>query len=348
MHDLFKDKTILVTGGAGSIGKRIIYNLLPSKPAAIRSFDHNEYAQFQLSQELKGHDTMRFLIGDVRDAERVRRAVEGVDYVFHASALKHVPLCEYNPFEAVQTNILGTQHVLDAAFREEVQVVINVSTDKAVNPVAAMGATKLLAERLTSSTYYSSGRHRTRCASVRFGNVINSNGSVIPTFLEQIRKGGPVTVTDPRMTRFMMSSDQAVNLIFEALELTRGGEIFILKMPVIRIMDLAEELIALYQNGSGRAIQIEQVGIRPGEKLEEELMTPEEAREVVELPHMFILPPRRMIDSMPMYKSEYTFNYPGAKRTGLQPYRSGEQTPLTRPQIRQLMLDDGYAAAVHA
>lgn len=343
MRKIFENKRILVTGGAGSIGRRIIYHLLPFKPAAIRSFDHNEYAQFQLSQELKNRDALRFLLGDVRDAERVRRAMEGVDYVFHASALKHVPLCEYNPFEAVHTNILGTQNVLDAAFREEVQVVINISTDKAVNPVAAMGATKLLAERLTSSSYYYSGRHRTRCASVRFGNVINSNGSVIPTFLEQIKRGGPVTITDPRMTRFMMSTDQAVELIFEALELTQGGEIFILKMPVVRIEDLAEELMVLYQETTPhprRRISLHTIGIRAGEKLDEELMTLEEATNAIELPHMFIVPPQRVFESMPMYKA-FKGNYPGGKPTQKKRYRSNEQIPLSHPQIRLLLRDAG-------
>lgn len=336
MRKLFAGKCILVTGGAGSIGRHIVKKLLAFKPRAIRSFDHDEFAQFKLSEELKKHSAMRYLIGDVRDSERVMRAMDGVDYVFHASALKHVPLCEYNPFEAVQTNVLGTQNVLDAAIRKQVRVVINISTDKAVNPIAAMGATKLLSERLTSSSYHYSNPHETRCASVRFGNVINSQGSVLPTFIEQIRQGGPVTITDTRMTRFVMSINQAVDLIFEAVGMARGGEIFILKMPTVKIVDLAKELIAIQQNSTTRyrqPIQLKSVGVRAGEKMEEELMTSYEAEDAVETQDMFIIPPK----AISVAEAHAKTNYPGARKAKVQSYRSDEQIPMTREKIRQLL-----------
>ena len=337
MRNLFKNKTILVTGGAGSIGKRIIHHLLPYQPKAVRSFDNSEYGQFQLSQELKAYEaSMRYLMGDVRDPARLRKAMEGVDYVFHGSALKHVPLCEYNPFEAVGTNVVGTQNVLDAAIHEDVDVVINISTDKAINPTSAMGATKMLAERLTTSSFYSTGKHRTRCASVRFGNVINSNGSVIPTFLSQIEKGGPVTITDARMTRFMISTDQAVELIFRTVEHTRGGEIFILKMPVLRIKDLAEELIALYHQFSGkpkRTIPIKVVGMRVGEKLTEELMTETESERVVELPDMYIILPQQQFEGTALYRKKH----PATGRSRSLPFKPLQ--PMSRPQLRDLLIE---------
>jgi len=336
MSKLFKGKCILVTGGAGSIGRTIIRHLLPWQPLQIRSFDQSESAQFELSRVNAKHKNIRYLIGDVRDAERVRRAMEGVDYVFHASALKHVPLCEYNPFEAVHTNVMGTQNVLSAAMAQNIRAVINISTDKAVNPIGAMGAAKLLAERLTTASYYSSGPRRTRCASVRFGNVMNTNGSVIPTFHQQIRQGGPVTVTDGAMTRFMMSIEQAIDLIFEALSMTHGGEIFILKMPTLRIKDLAQEMIRHYQstNGNGqRPIKIKEIGIRAGEKLSEALMTPEEAATALELPHMFILPPREPFEETMIIKRKY----PRARPASGQAYTSDQQTALVPAEIRRLL-----------
>lgn len=340
MHEIFRNKNILVTGGAGSIGKQIIKKLLSYNPHHIRSFDHNEKGQFELSQELQAHKNMRYLMGDVRDAERVIRAMEDVDYVFHTSALKHVPLCEYNPFEAVNTNVLGTQNVLSAAMKHEVKKVINISTDKAVNPAASMGATKLLAERLTSASYYYVGKHRTLCASVRFGNVMNTNGSVIPVFRDQIRRGEPVTITDNRMTRFMMSTSQAIDLVFQAMEITRGGEIFILKMPVLKIIDLAHELIALTQEMDShvKKVTTQTIGARAGEKIHEELMTADEAQSALELPHMFIIPP----DQLSRHPLKNAQDYPGTAPSQQSSYSSKDQKALSRQQIRDLLMETLY------
>ncbi len=289
--EYYRGKSILVTGGAGSIGKELVKSILKMDVNAIRVLDNNETGLFDLGQELKSNK-IRLLVGDVRDKERLKRAMEDIDIVFHAAALKHVPLCEFNPFDAVKTNILGTQNVLNVALDEEVEKVIVISTDKAANPVNVMGATKLLAERLTLSANSYRGNRRTVFSCVRFGNVVASRGSVIPLFTEQIRMGGPVTVTDPEMTRFIMDIPRATELILKAGVMARYGEIFILKMPVIRIGDLAETMISFCtrSNGqNGKDISVKIIGARPGEKKYEELMTESEAEYAYENESMFII-----------------------------------------------------------
>jgi FlaA1/EpsC-like NDP-sugar epimerase len=281
---IYKDKTLLVTGGAGSIGSELVRTLLDMGPKAIRVLDNNETGLFDLGQELKSKK-IRLLVGDVRDRDRLNRAFEGVDIVFHAAALKHVPLCEFNPFDAVKTNVLGTQNVLDAAIDEEVDRLILISTDKAVNPTNVMGATKLLAERLTISANYYKGAKKTVLSCVRFGNVLGSRGSVVPLFKKQIANGEPLTITDPAMTRFIMDIPKAIKLILKAAEIAKGGEIFILKMPVIKISHLAEAMAnerpPVGCNNS-KDIAVNTIGKRPGEKLFEELMTDVEAENAYE------------------------------------------------------------------
>ena len=245
MNKFYKNKIILVTGGCGSIGREIVKKLIEYEPKSVRILDNNETGLFDLQKELNTRK-IRPLVGDVRDSKRLKKAVEGVDIVFHAAALKHVPLCEYNPFEAVKTNIIGTENLIDACLEEEVEKVIFISTDKAVNPTNVMGATKLLAERFTVSSNYFKGLKKTALSCVRFGNVLNSRGSVIPLFEKQIKNGGPVTVTNPEMTRFIMDIPHAVELVLRTAEIAKGGEIFILKMPAIKIGDLAEASIEYY------------------------------------------------------------------------------------------------------
>jgi len=291
----FKGKVILVTGGAGSIGSTLVKNLLKLEPEAIRILDNNETGLFDLEQDLQA-DVIRTFVGDVRDKERLLRAFEGVDIVFHAAALKHVPLCEYNPFDAVKTNVVGTQNVIDATLDREVRKVVLISTDKAVDPVNVMGATKLLAERLMISANNYKGKRDTAFSCVRFGNVLNTRGSVIPLFKKQISSGGPLTLTDPEMTRFMMSIPKAVDLVLKAAEMAAGGEIFILKMPVLRMGDLAEATIKTWAPTYGyntNQIQIKTIGKRPGEKLYEALMTEEEAENAYENKEMFIVLPQK-------------------------------------------------------
>ncbi|MFC1927486.1 UDP-N-acetylglucosamine 4,6-dehydratase family protein [Chloroflexota bacterium] len=294
MVNIFRDKNILVTGGTGSIGSDIVKKLVQYEPKVVRVLSNDENCLFNLEQELRSYSNLRFLVGDVRDKERLQRAVENVDLVFHAAALKHVPLCEYNPFEAVKTNVLGTQNIIEVAMEEEVEKLITVSTDKAVNPVNVMGATKLLAERLTISANYYRGFKKTAFSCVRFGNVLDSRGSVVPLFQGQIEKGGPVTLTDPDMTRFVMSIPRAVDLVFKAADIAQGGEIFIFKMPALRIGDLAKAMIdelAPQYGYNPASIKVEISGKRAGEKVYEELLTPDEAENTHEMEDMFILAP---------------------------------------------------------
>lgn len=290
LREFYRGKTILVTGAAGSIGSEIVRRLLEYEPEAIRVLDNNETGLFDLEQELQS-EKIRAFVGDVKDKERLRRAIENVDIVFHAAALKHVPLCEYNPFEAVKTNVLGTQNVLDAALDKEVDKVILISTDKAVNPTNVMGATKLLAERLTVSANSYRGHRKTVFSTVRFGNVMDSRGSVIPLFKKQIEDGGPLTVTDPEMTRFVMTIPEAVELVIEAAFMAMGGEIFILKMPSLKVGDLVEAMIETFSPIYGKKpeeIGITIMGKRPGEKMYEELINKEDEHTLMENDRMFI------------------------------------------------------------
>ena len=289
-HDKFyKDKIILVTGGAGSIGAKIVSKLLTLGVKTIRVLDNNETGLFYLENSLES-DKLRTFVGDIRDSNRLKRAIEDVDIVFHAAALKHVPLCEYNPFEAILTNVVSTQNVIEAAINEEIEKMILISTDKAANARNVMGATKLLAERLTVSANHYKGDRRTVFSCVRFGNVLASRGSVIPLFEKQIARGGPVTITHPEMTRFVMSLDQSIELVLSAAEMASSAEIFIFKMPAVRIIDLATAMVDVCASKYGytpQQIEIKTVGKRRGEKMYEELMTAEEAENAVDQGDMF-------------------------------------------------------------
>ncbi|MFW9777502.1 MAG: polysaccharide biosynthesis protein [Candidatus Heimdallarchaeota archaeon] len=271
----FEDKAILVTGAAGSIGRELVAQLLKFNPTVVRAFDVNETGLFYLDQMLNSN-IVRTLVGDIRDSKRLDLALENIDIVFHAGALKHVPICEYNPFEAVKTNIVGTQNLIHAARVNNVKKFITISTDKAINPTNVMGATKLLAERLTIAANLFKGHKDISFSVVRFGNVLGSRGSVIPLLLQQIRKGEPVTVTDPEMTRYIMKIEDAVTLTLKTASLARGGEIFILKMPSVKLGDLVESLIEVAApvfDRSPSEIKIKDIGKRIGEKGYEELLS---------------------------------------------------------------------------
>jgi FlaA1/EpsC-like NDP-sugar epimerase len=331
-HDFYQNKKILVTGGVGSIGSNLVRKLLELDPAIIRVFDNNETGLFDLEQELQS-PKIRTLLGDIRDKDRLSMAMNGIDIVFHASALKHVPLCEYNPFDAVKTNVLGTQNVLEAALSNEVRKVINVSTDKAVNPTNVMGATKLLAERLTISANYYSGNKKTIFSSVRFGNVLNSRGSVIPLFKKQIRGGGPVTITDKRMTRFFMEISAASDLILRAGEIAKGREIFILKMPALRIADLAEAMIAEFALHKPEEISIKIIGKRSGEKLDEDLMAEEEAERAYERDDMILIVPHTLSHESPLDPAMTK----GFKKTTRQSFSSQNARLVDKDEIRRIL-----------
>lgn len=275
---IFKGKRILVTGGTGSIGGEIVRQLLNYEPKQIRVYSRDDSKQFYLQQELginkKNKDLLRFLIGDIRDKDRLNRAFNDIDIVFHAAALKHVSFCEDNPFEAIKTNISGTQNVLDLAIDHQVEKVIAISSDKAVYPNTVMGISKLMMERLVVAAANYSGHPEIKFAVVRFGNVINSRGSVIPLWIEQVKKGKNITVTSEKMERFFMRIEDAVNLVFMAATVMLGQEIFVLKMPSFNILELAKEVIKIH--GKGKKVDIEFIGARVREKTQEKLYTDEE------------------------------------------------------------------------
>lgn len=289
---LFRDRTVLVTGGTGSIGTAIVEGLLPEGLRGLRVVSRDDSKQFELAQRHRDADALRMLIGDVRSRDRMTRAMAGVDLVFHVAAMKHVPACEYNPFEATETNVRGTQNVVEAAIDAGVERVLGISTDKAVDPTNVMGATKLLAERLMSAAESYKGHSRTRFASVRFGNVIGSRGSLIPLVRGQVARGGPVTLTDPDHSRYLMPIGSAVRLCFSAMERMQGGEVFILKMPRVRTGDLVEVLIEAYAPQFGfrpDQIRIEVIGSRAGEKKHEILLTEDEAMAAEDVDGMFVV-----------------------------------------------------------
>ncbi len=277
------NKVVLVTGGTGSFGKKFIEVMLKEvHPAKVIVYSRDELKQHEMRQAGFDHPSLRYFIGDVRDEQRMRRAFNGVDIVVHAAALKQVPACEYNPMEAIKTNILGSSNVIDAALDAGVGRVLALSTDKAVNPVNLYGATKLAAEKLfVQSNAYAGGR-ATRFACVRYGNVVGSRGSVVPVFLKQ-RESGKVTITDDRMTRFWISLEQGVRFVMRCIEQMHGGEVFVPKIPSMNIKDLA------YAVAPEAKINI--IGIRPGEKLHEVLISDDEARSTVELDDMFVVGP---------------------------------------------------------
>ncbi|MEO1773002.1 UDP-N-acetylglucosamine 4,6-dehydratase family protein [Candidatus Enterococcus ferrettii] len=290
---MFENKTILVTGGTGSIGSEIVRQLLKEKPKAIRIFSRGEEKQFYMQQELSKHSNIRFLIGDVRDYRRVEYACKDVDIIFHAAAMKHVPASEYNPMEAVKTNVMGTQNVIEAAIINDVEKFVAVSTDKVVGPTNTMGATKLLSEKIVMAANQYKGNTKTQFSCVRFGNVMGSSGSVIPLFCKQIENNTDITITDIEMTRFMMSIPQAAKLVLSAAKNSMYGETYVLKMPAIRILDLAEALITKFNHTHVEKYdgKLKVIGPRPGEKLYEELMSNDEIERSYENDKMYIIPP---------------------------------------------------------
>lgn len=281
---MLENKTILVTGGTGSFGKKFTAALLARHhPKRIIIYSRDELKQHEMRMQFHDDPRLRFFIGDLRDQERVYRAFKAdVDIVVHAAALKQVPACEYNPFEAIKTNVIGAQNVIDAAIDCGIPRVLALSTDKAVNPVNLYGATKLCAEKLFVQGNSYAGKKPTRFSCVRYGNVVGSRGSVIPVFLEQ-RKTGTVTVTDERMTRFWLTLEQGVDFVTNCIGMMRGGEIFVPRIPSMGIMDLVKVIAP--------DCQVNITGIRPGEKLHEALISSDEARHALKLKDMFVIFP---------------------------------------------------------
>jgi FlaA1/EpsC-like NDP-sugar epimerase len=336
---LFGNKRVLVTGGTGSFGHQIVDRLLQEGPAEIRIFSRDEDKQVRMSEEYgMGHqyprkDRLNFVIGDVRNPNSVREAVRGIDIIFHAAALKQVPSCEYHVWEAVQTNVVGAQNVIQAALEENVEKVVAVSTDKAVKPVNAMGMTKSIQEKLfTAANFHHSGK-RTVFTCVRYGNVVGSRGSVIPLFKRQIEAGGPLTITDPRMTRFMLTLAEAIELVFHAALRGVGGETFVLKIPAALVTDVAAvmiEALSLHQK-----VAVDVVGIRPGEKIHEVLVSEAEAvRTIEEESTYIILPQIDLTETRDFYRQDAAVKF--------SEYSSDMARRLDQKEIRVMLARTGW------
>ena len=315
--------SILVTGGTGSFGKKFVETMLRDyHPHRLVVFSRDELKQHEMRTSGLDHPNLRYFIGDVRDADRLKRALSGITVVVHAAALKQVPACEYNPFEAIQTNIMGGRNVIDAALDQGVRRILALSTDKAVNPVNLYGATKLCAEKMFVQANSYAGSQNTRFSCARYGNVVGSRGSVIPIFMEQ-RQRGRITITDARMTRFWLTLDHGVNFVIRCLEQMHGGEIFVPRIPSMRLVDLAETIAP--------GCEIEYIGIRPGEKLHETLISEDESRYALSTDEMFVIQPAH-----PWWKSE---NWVRARRVpeGFRYASDSNDQWLTRSELEDLV-----------
>ena len=318
---MLENKNILITGGTGSLGRALTKRLLAEKVDVIRIFSRNENKQVTMQSEFND-DRLRFLIGDVRDLPRLERALEGIDIVFHAAALKHVPVIEYNPFEAINTNVIGSRNVVEACLSENVDRVVGVGTDKAVSPLNTYGATKLLMEKLftTASNYLDKDKHKTKFISLRYGNVLGSSGSVIPKFIQQIKSNQKITITDPKMTRFSITMDEALDFILESTISGKGSEVFIPKLRAYKIDDVKVALQELIDN-TGE----EKIPVRQGEKFHETLINTDEMRTTLESESKYMILQKEISDQ------EIDEEYPGFRRITLtKPYSSDvvEKIPI--------------------
>ena len=329
---MFEGKKILITGGTGSLGNALTSRLLNYDVDTIRIFSRNENKQVTMESKFND-DRLRFLLGDVRDYPRLVRAMEDIDIVFHAAALKHVPVIEYNPFEAIKTNVIGSQNVIDACLKENVEKAVAIGTDKAVSPLNTYGATKLLMEKLfvTASNYLKKERHRTKFFALRYGNVLGSSGSVIPKFIKQIKNKEKITITDPNMTRFSISMDEALDFILNATEIAKGSEIFIPKLRAYTIKDIKDVLFELLQK-----IDEENIGIREGEKLNEILINSDEIRYTWEYENMY------MLLNPSVQKHISLDEFPNKNRvTNMDDYNSGSVEKIPKDEMKKIIISSG-------
>jgi UDP-N-acetylglucosamine 4,6-dehydratase/UDP-glucose 4-epimerase len=329
---MFEGKKILITGGTGSLGNALTSRLLNYDVDTIRIFSRNENKQVTMESKFND-DRLRFLLGDVRDYPRLVRAMEDIDIVFHAAALKHVPVIEYNPFEAIKTNVIGSQNVIDACLKENVEKAVAIGTDKAVSPLNTYGATKLLMEKLfvTASNYLKKERHRTKFFALRYGNVLGSSGSVIPKFIKQIKNKEKITITDPNMTRFSISMDEALDFILNATEIAKGSEIFIPKLRAYTIKDIKDVLFELLQKTDE-----ENIGIREGEKLNEILINSDEIRYTWEYENMY------MLLNPSVQKHISLDEFPNKNRvTNMDDYNSGSVEKIPKDEMKKIIIDSG-------
>jgi len=328
---MFEGKKILITGGTGSLGQALTQKLLKSDIDTIRIFSRNESNQIKMESKFDD-ERLRFLLGDIRDGERLVRATEDIDIIFHAAALKHVPKIEYNPFEAIQTNVIGSQNILEACLENDVEKAICVSTDKSVSPLNTYGATKLLMEKLfvTANNYLDPKKHPTKFIALRYGNVVGSSGSVIPKFAEQLKNKNKITITDPEMTRFSITMDEALDFILKATEIGQGSEIFVPKLKAYQINDVKDALNEILGDFGSEII-----GIRPGEKLHETLINKEEIRYSWEFKDLYML-------TTPMYSTFHpnviNENYPGIKEIDkFEEYSSDRVEKISKEELKNII-----------
>ena len=325
---MFENKKILITGGTGSLGTALTTRLLKTNVDTIRIFSRDELKQSQMESHFRD-ERLRFLIGDVRDKERLDRAVEGTDIVIHTAALKQVPVIEYNPFEAIKTNVQGAQNLVEACLNKDVGFALAIGTDKAVSPFNTYGATKLLMERLFVSANYYKGEHKTKFACVRYGNVLGSRGSVIPKFIEQILSGKKITITDPNMTRFNITMDQALDLIFRVIKNAVGGDVHIPRLDAFKVGDIKDVLLDLMNS----KIQEERIPVRIGEKHHEILINEHEIRNTYE----------NQDNDYVIYENQLTKDHsetiPNAKKTTLTTgYSSDKVKTATKEDLKKILI----------
>jgi len=329
---MFKGKKILITGGTGSLGQALTKRLLSADVDSIRIFSRNENKQVTMESEF--HDErLRFFIGDVRDLPRLQRALENVDIVFHAAALKHVPVIEYNPFESIKTNVMGTQNVIEACLHEDVEIAVGVGTDKAVSPLNTYGATKLLMEKLfvTANYYLNPKRHVTKFITLRYGNVLGSSGSVVPKFIDQIRTHQKITLTQRDMTRFNITMDKALDFILDSTIKGKGSEIFVPKLKAYSIIDLKDALTDLLGD-----TEVEEISIRPGEKIHEVLINEHEMRSTWENDSNYI------ITSPNFTENEIKQKYPDMKKTdSMVSYSSDTAEKISKDELKKIIQKSG-------
>jgi UDP-N-acetylglucosamine 4,6-dehydratase/5-epimerase len=334
-----RDKVVIVTGAAGTIGSALVEHIARVGARAVRAIDHGESELFYLFERLRSLGNVSPMLGDIRDLERLRLAFRGADVIFHTAALKHVELGEYNPFEVVETNLNGLNNVIRAALDVEAERVIFTSSDKAVRPTNVMGASKMMGERLVTAANEIRGTRRTRFASVRFGNVLGSRGSVVPIFAEAAARGQKIPLTHPEMTRYIMTISDAARLVIEAGNLMRGGEVFVAKMRAIRIADLARAIAD--ELGNGR-VEVVRTQIRPGEKMYEELIISDELPRAYETDRLLLVLPEREGDLL--YVREQPSAY-GVKLSRVdKPWHSGQDEPMSLTELRAYLRENDVLA----
>lgn len=337
---LFKDKVLLITGGTGSFGNAVLNRFLKTDIGEIRIFSRDEKKQDDMRHEYQSKfpdsaNKIKFYIGDVRNKSTLKYAMKGVDYVFHAAALKQVPSCEFFPMEAVKTNVIGTDNTLDAAIEAGVKCVICLSTDKAAYPINAMGITKAIEEKIAVAKSRYSGETKICCT--RYGNVMCSRGSVIPLWIDQIRNGNPITLTEPNMTRFIMSLDEAVDLVLFAFEHGRNGDILVQKAPACTIQTQAEAVVELFKHQAPVEPEIRVIGIRHGEKMYETLLTKEEAAKALDMGNFYRVP----ADNRDLNYDKY-FKVGDIKRASIDEFNSNNTKRLGLEETKEKLISLGY------